>query len=129
MPVLKNARHERFAQACAAGKTMDEAYKAAGFKPHNSNPHRLRHKKAVAARIAELQAEAAAHVKLTVDDIVKQLAEDRQLARMNDQAGAAVQATMGQAKVLGLIVDKQVQVTKAIKDMNKDELKAFLGRA
>lgn len=32
MPVLKNARHERFAQGRAKGKTIDEAYVDAGFK-------------------------------------------------------------------------------------------------
>lgn len=33
MPVLKNARHEKFAQALAKGKTADDAYADAGFKP------------------------------------------------------------------------------------------------
>ncbi|MDX0979387.1 terminase small subunit, partial [Sinorhizobium medicae] len=31
MPVLKNARHEKFAQARAKGNTVDEAYVVAGF--------------------------------------------------------------------------------------------------
>lgn len=37
MPVLKNARHERFAQARANGKTVDDAYVDAGFKANNGN--------------------------------------------------------------------------------------------
>lgn len=32
MPVLKNARHEKFAQAIAKGKTITEAYAEAGYK-------------------------------------------------------------------------------------------------
>ncbi|WP_455872862.1 hypothetical protein [Rhizobium yanglingense] len=42
MPVLKNARHEKFAQALAKGKTATEAYAEAGFKPHDGNAARLR---------------------------------------------------------------------------------------
>jgi phage terminase small subunit len=34
MPVLKNARHEKFAQALAKGKSATDAYNEAGFKPH-----------------------------------------------------------------------------------------------
>jgi hypothetical protein len=35
MPILKNARHERFAQGLADGKGQAEAYAAAGYKSKN----------------------------------------------------------------------------------------------
>lgn len=38
MPVLKNARHEKFAQALAKGKTADEAYQLAGNRAGSQSP-------------------------------------------------------------------------------------------
>jgi len=37
MPVLKNPRHERFAQLLASGKSGTAAYELAGYKPSDSN--------------------------------------------------------------------------------------------
>lgn len=42
MPVLKNARHETFAQGLAKGLTADEAYAAAGFTPNRGNATRMK---------------------------------------------------------------------------------------
>ena len=42
MPVLKNARHERFVQGVAKGMSATEAYKKAGYKPSGPNAGRLR---------------------------------------------------------------------------------------
>jgi hypothetical protein len=44
-PVLKNARHEIFAQAVAQGKEIGEAYVKAGFKANTGNPSTLKNKK------------------------------------------------------------------------------------
>ena len=41
MPVLKNARHERFAQALARGMTATEAYTTAGYKCDRTAASRL----------------------------------------------------------------------------------------
>lgn len=54
MPVLKNARHELFAQRVAKGETLDAAYVAAGYRAHKQNPARLRGKDVVSGRIAEI---------------------------------------------------------------------------
>lgn len=106
MPALKNGRHELFAQQIAKGKTADEAYKLAGFKPHRGNAATLRAKQNVADRIAELQEKVAARAVTTAADIVDQLAEDRDFARFLGSPSAAISATMGQAKVLGLLKDR-----------------------
>lgn len=106
MPALDNPRHERFAQELAKGETADAAYVTAGFKANRGNAIRLKANERVAARVAEIQGKAAARVVLTIDDIAKQLDEDRVFARQSGSASAAVAATMGKAKVLGLIVDK-----------------------
>lgn len=54
MPALKNARHEAFARELAKGKTADEAYKLAGFKPDRGNASRLQQKDSIRQRVTEL---------------------------------------------------------------------------
>lgn len=61
MSVLSNSRHELFCQELAKGKTADEAYQLAGFKPNRGNATRLKAKESIAARLKELQ-EAVAEV-------------------------------------------------------------------
>lgn len=60
----------------------------------------------VTVRIADLQAEAAERHDITVDSLVVELEEARKLAIDTEAPGAAVSATMGKAKLLGLIVEK-----------------------
>ncbi|MBA8799167.1 phage terminase small subunit [Agrobacterium sp. RC10-4-1] len=54
MPVLKNARHETFAQGLAKGLTADEAYQKAGFKPDRGNASRLQQNDSIRQRVSEL---------------------------------------------------------------------------
>lgn len=123
---LKHTRRERFAQELAKGATLEEAHKLAGFAPNKSNAHRMKERPDVAERIAELQERAAERVFVTVADIAKQLDEDREFARTLKQSAAAVSATMGKAKVLGLLEDKsKVDITTAGKPLG---LGAFYGR-
>jgi phage terminase small subunit len=55
MPVLKNAKHELFAQEVVKGRTLDAAYEIAGFKPHRANASRLRANDSISKRILELK--------------------------------------------------------------------------
>lgn len=110
MAVLPNARHEAFAQALAKGKSATEAYTEAGYRGDRTAASRLSTNVNVQRRLAELQQRAAERTIVTVEDIAKQLDEDRQFARENGAAAAAVSATLGKAKVLGLIVDKAENV-------------------
>ncbi len=59
MPLLKNPRHETFAQLRAKGALLDDAYEDAGFVPYKGHASRLARETAVAERIAELRAEVA----------------------------------------------------------------------
>jgi len=59
MPILTNPRSEAFAQACARGARMIDAYEDAGFAPGNRHAARLARRPEVGARIAELRAEQA----------------------------------------------------------------------
>jgi hypothetical protein len=106
MPALKNPRHEKFAQELAQGRTADEAYAAAGYTPNRGNATRMKANESIRSRLAELQAKSADAVNMTAADIARQLDEDREFARQNGSAAAAVSATMGKAKVLGLVVDR-----------------------
>lgn len=63
MPVLKNPKHEAFAQGLAGGKSADQAYQDAGFSANRGNATRLKAKESVAARVAELTESVAETVK------------------------------------------------------------------
>lgn len=108
MPALSNAKHELFAQALAKGKSQAEAYAAAGYAPSEPNASRLTSNDKVKARLAELQERAALRVELTVADILEELEQARQIAiaAPTPQASAMVTASMGKAKLLGMITDK-----------------------
>lgn len=58
MPVLKNPKHEIFAQQRAKGMSAGMAYVKAGYKRHDSSASRLTNSKRIQERIAEIQAEA-----------------------------------------------------------------------
>jgi hypothetical protein len=63
----------------------------------------------VSARVDELRSKVAAKVVLTVENLIQELEEARAAALQagpSPQSSAAVAATMGKAKLLGL--DKQV---------------------
>jgi phage terminase small subunit len=62
----------------------------------------------VAARIEELRNVVLKRHNLTVDDIIEELEEARQLAitSQTPQAAASIAASMGKAKILGFLTDK-----------------------
>lgn len=107
MPVLSNPRHEAFAQALAKGKTADEAYALAGFKPNRGNAATLKAKQSISDRVVELLARGAKRAEVTIQSLADELDEARQIAMAEKQTSAAIQATMGKAKLFGLIVDKK----------------------
>ncbi|MEK9721989.1 MAG: hypothetical protein VW405_00715 [Rhodospirillaceae bacterium] len=126
---LQQARREKFAQLVASGKHSDiDCFEMSGYSRNEGNCGRVKGNRAVRARILYLQARAAEKASTTAADIARQLDEDRALAWANRNASACVQATMGKAKVLGLIMERhQVTVTKPIAEMNETELLALLG--
>ena len=134
MPALPNARHERFAQARAKGKSADDAYKAAGYRAHSGNAARLSGIESVRSRVAELQDKGAEKVLVTVETLSAELEEVRLAAIKEKQFSAAVSATMGKAKLHGKLIERkhltgQVGVYDLTKvpDDQLDELEAILG--
>ena len=75
MPVLPNQRHESFAQALAQGKTADEAYAQAGFKPNRGNATRLKAIESIRKRVAEIQRRVAEKAEWSAADRLKMLSD------------------------------------------------------
>lgn len=111
MPILSNARWERFAQTLASGKTATDAYAEAGYQPNRQNAARLTTNDDIKARVAELQERSAIRAEITVAKLTEMYLEDRKLARDNAQAAAAVGAVTALGKLHGLIVDRSANET------------------
>lgn len=123
MPVLKNVRHERFAQELAKGKTATEAYTAAGYKGDRTAASRLSTNVNVAARVKELQSKTVKKVEITVQSLADELEEARAIALKEGQTSAAVSATMGKAKLFGLGVEnKRVSGTFQVVNLTHEQI-------
>lgn len=107
MAVLKNARHEAFAQALASGKTADAAYVEAGYKENRHNAAALAREEHISTRVAEILAKLAKRAEITVHSLADELEEARAIALAEKQSSAAVSATMGKAKLFGLGVENR----------------------
>ena len=105
MPVLKHARHERFAQEIAKGTAQGIAYQIAGYKHHDSNASALAKHPDVIERISEIITLGARRAEVTVESICREFEEARCLAAQFKQPSSMVAATMGKAKVAGLLED------------------------
>lgn len=107
MGALKNARHELFAQALAKGKPASEAYVDAGYAVSRPAASRLSTNVNIQNRVAEIQGKAAARVVVTVESLALELEQARAIALAEKQSSAAVQATLGKAKLFGLGVENR----------------------
>ena len=126
MPVLKNPRYEKLAQALASGKTATEAMEIAGFAgAHNST--KFTKKEEIIARVAELQERGAKRAEITIASLTEMLKEDRELARELGQTAAAVSAVDKMGRLHGLVVDKkEVGRPGDFGRMSEDELERFI---
>lgn len=107
MPVLKNSRHEKFAQLLAEGKSADEAYVEAGYKKNRHNAAALAREEHISTRLQELQDKAAERTLVTIESLTDELEEARAIAIAEKQSSAAVAASMGKAKLHGLLIEKK----------------------
>jgi phage terminase small subunit len=60
----------------------------------------------ISARLQELRAQAAKAHEITIDSIALELEEARKVGKDNGQSGGMVAASMGKAKLVGLLIDK-----------------------
>jgi hypothetical protein len=107
MSVLRNARHEKFAQSISKGKTADEAYIEAGFNANRGNAARLKANESIRKRVAEIQGRAAERAAVTINSLTDELDEIKKAAASSGQHSAALGAVMGKAKLHGLLVEKK----------------------
>ena len=107
-------KQEKFAQVYVQTSNASEAYRQA-YDAQRMKPEVIAVKACellksgnVSVRVQELKAASVERHLMTVDDIIRELEEARIMASTGErpQAGAMVAATMGKAKVLGLVVDK-----------------------
>ena len=109
-----------------ASEAYRQAYNAEKMRPDtvNNKAYGLLQKGGIRARLDELRAEHKKRHEITVDTLVAELEEARKLAFETDKAAAAVSATMGKAKLLGLVVEKQetniVQPPKIIVELSNE---------
>jgi len=122
MPALKNPRHEAFAQSLftglSEGLTRAECYSRSGYtqNPNAASACSARLLNAtghIVERVRELQEQAAAKAAkakaVTIESIVDELDEAREMARSEKQASAMIAASQGKAKVTGLEIQRVEQ--------------------
>ena len=106
----KQQRYDRFVSEMLVDGNVTRSAKAAGYseKTAYSQGHRLLKNVEIANAIKAGQKDIAKRNELTIDDIIKELEEARTaaLTAESPQSSAAVAATMGKAKVLGMLIDK-----------------------
>lgn len=110
-------KQEAFVQSYLETGNASEAYRSSGYSGGNPKTvheaaSRLLKNSKVIARLAELQKIHQERHEVTVDSLVAELDEARQLALKTEAPAAAVSATMGKGKLLGLIVEKNEHTGK-----------------
>lgn len=113
-------RWARFARAVHAGKHPFEAYVEAGYAPHATHAHRLLKHKYVRKYTRYLEVRTLKKHDINLEKILNDLEEARLLAKSGNQAAPMIQASMAQAKLCGLITDKQE--VRNVSDMDLREL-------
>lgn len=112
-------------QTGSASDAYRTAYDASKMKRetvHRSAQEMMDHPK-VSARIKELQNQAQQRHQLTVDDLINELEDARQIAMGGERPtpAAMVAATMGKAKLLGYLDRKpesgEVDMAKLVSDL------------
>ena len=120
MAALKNAKHERFAQELAKGKSQAEAYATAGYAPSEPNASRLTSNDKVRARVAEIQERGAIRAEVSIasltSDLIRLRDKGEQLAEASGLSVARA-AVMDIAKLNGLVVDKSLTAATTVEDL------------
>ncbi len=105
-------RHALFVRHYRKTGIARRAYLAAGYRPSNQNSldacaSRLLSNAKVQLRIKELDRQMTERTRITIDTLLRDLAEDRALARETKQVSAAIAATQLSAKLVGLLIDRK----------------------
>lgn len=120
MPILKNAKHEAFAQGLADGKSQERAYVDAGYAKQGARAHAstlLKQNRSILKRRDEVLSErdrlhseamvnAARVEKVTLASHLAMLAALRDEARAAGKYQAAIAAEVSRGKACGLYIDR-----------------------
>lgn len=130
------AKQARFVQEYLKDQNATQAAIRAGYSAATANKAgpRLLVNDGVAAAIAAAQNKVARHAAVTVHSLAAELEQARVLAIVEKQTSAAVQATMGKAKLFGLAIERHrhsgaigtYDLTK-LTDDQLDHLESILG--
>lgn len=112
-----------------ASEAYRQSYSAGKMKPEAIwiEASRLLDNPKVSLRVAELQQSLVKRHEVTVDSLMLELEEARTAAMgaTNPQSAAAVAATMGKAKLAGLLIDKIEAKVNNLSEVKDDELAAI----
>lgn len=130
MPILKNARRERFAQGLAAGKSATEAMAEAGYSdPRNST--RLMNYDEIRDRVDELQSRVIQGVVLERQWVIEQLIDNVTRAKKGDKIDGATanRALELLGKELGMFVERsEVKISEFEELTTEQKRERVLGR-
>ena len=116
-----------------ASEAYRQAYNADNMKPETvtNEAYKLLQAPDISAMVDGLKEEARQRHAVTVDDLLHELEQARAaaLAAPTPQSSAAVSATMGKAKMLGLLVDKaEITAEAEISQVKQEERKCPLSQ-
>ena len=116
-----------------ASEAYRQAYNADNMKPETvtNEAYKLLQDHDISAMVDGLKEEARQRHAVTVDDLLHELEQARAaaLAAPTPQSSAAVSATMGKAKMLGLLVDKaEIKAEAEISQVKQEERKCPLSQ-
>jgi hypothetical protein len=94
------------------GRSQGEAYALSGYRlstvgARDANASRLVRNDKVAARVAELRAEAAASTTITVESLIREAADIQRAATADGNHSAAIAAVVCKAKLAGLWIERK----------------------
>ncbi len=117
-------KQQRFVEEYLVDHNATQAAIRAGYseKTAYSIGHENLKKPEIAAAIAAGEARLRRKTEVSIRSMTEEMRENRDLAIKNDQASAAQQATMGMAKLHGLLVDRSE--VKTTNDMTLAEVRA-----
>jgi phage terminase small subunit len=109
-------KQEAFCQAYIEKGNQSEAYRQA-YNAHGMKPETVRRAATelfgnpkITARLAELQGEIKATHSVTVASLLAELEEARMVGKQEAKAAAMVSATMGKARIAGLLTEAKPSV-------------------
>lgn len=99
---------KKYIETGGASAAYRLAYDTKNMKPETINraAKQLIDNPKIAARIEEIQAHHQKRHEVTIDSLTAELDQARNLALATEQPAPAVAATMGKARIHGLLVDK-----------------------